>query len=149
MKSCNLLTKILAISGTVLVGLPFIAPVVFTLIRLIQGSNFMFDYLMPAELALLVLVGAGLLIWVAIRAHSRVKLIAWTAGATILTLVGSQVMAVVSGLAHGETPKSSPWMVVVLSILIIYDLLVLFLFIAGCLLCRDVFAKPKDSVTNQ
>lgn len=149
MKPTNRLTKFLAISGTILVGLPVVAPIVFSLIRLVQGGSFMFDYLMPAELALLVLVGAGLLIWAAIRAHSRVRLFAWSLGAAVLTLVGSQALAVVSGLAHGTTPESSPWMVVVLSVLIAYDLLVLLLFITGFLLCRDLFAKPKEIDTIQ
>ena len=63
MKPTNRLTKFLAISGTILVGLPVVAPIVFSLIRLVQGGSFMFDYLMPGELALLVLIGAGLLIW--------------------------------------------------------------------------------------
>jgi len=149
MKSNPVLTKILAISGTVLVGLPVVAPIVFSLIRLIQSGRFMFDYLMPAELGLLVLGGAALLIWAAIRAHSRVKLIAWTVGLALLTVVGGQALAVVTGLADGSTPQSSPWMIVVLSLIITYDLLVVLLFIAGCLLCRDVFAKSKESVTIQ
>lgn len=149
MKPTIRLTKFLAISGTILVGLPIIAPIIFSLIRLVQGGSFMLDYLMPAELALLVLVGAALLIWATIRAHSRVKLIAWSLGAAVLTLVGSQVLAVVSGLAHGTTPESSPWMIIVLSILVAYDLLVLLLFVSGCLLCRDVFAKPKEIDTIQ
>ena len=149
MKSSNLLTRILAISGSVLVGLPVVTPIGFSLVRQIQSGRFMFDYLMPAELGLLVLVGTGLLIWAAIRARSRVKLIAWGLGAAVLTLGGSQGLAVVSGLADGSIPESSPWMVVVLSILIAYDLLVFLLFITGFLLCRDVFAKPKESVVIQ
>ncbi len=146
MKSSNLLTKILAISGTVLVGLTVIAPIAFTFIRLVQSGRFMFDYLMPAELGLLVLVGTALLIWAAVRAHFRVKLFAWAAGLAVLTVVGGQALAIITGLADGPTPKSSPWMFVVLSMIIAYDLLVVLLFVAGCLLCRDVFAKPKESV---
>lgn len=149
MKSSNLLTKILAISGTILVGLPVIAPIVFSLIRLVQSGCFMFDYLMPAELGLLVLGGVALLIWAAIRAHSRVRLILWAAGAAVLTVVGGQLLAVATGLADGSTPQSSPWMVAVLSLIVAYDLLVLLLLIAGCLLCRDVFTKPEESVTIQ
>ncbi len=36
---------------------------------------FRFDYLMPAELFPATLVGGGLLIWAALRAHSRRRLI--------------------------------------------------------------------------
>jgi hypothetical protein len=144
-----MLTKILAISGTLLVGLPVVAPMVFSLIRLAQSGRFGFDYLMPAELGLLVLVGASLLIWAAIRARFMVKLISWTASLAVLTVVGGQSLAVVTGFADGSTSQASPWMVAVLSLLGAYDLLVLLLFITGCRLCRDVFAKPKESVTIQ
>jgi hypothetical protein len=149
MKSSNLLSKILAISGTFLVGLPVAAPIVFSLIQLVQSGRFMFDYLMPAELGFLVLGGAALLIWAAIRAYTRVRLILWTTVAAVLTVVGAQALANVTGLADGSTPQSSPWMIVVLSLIVACDLLVLLLFIASCLLCRDVFAKPKESVTIQ
>ena len=149
MKSSSLLTKILAISGTVLVGLPIAAPIVFSLIRLVQSGRFMFDYLMPAELGLLVLGGTGFLIWAAVRARSRVKLIAWAAGLAVLTVVGGQALAVITGLADGSTTQSSPWMTVVLSLIVAYDVLVLLLFIAGCMLCRVVFAKSKETVTVQ
>lgn len=147
MKSSRLLTKILAISGTILVGLPVVAPIVFSLIRLVQSGRFMFDYLMPAELGFLVLGGAGLLMWAAIRARFRVKLIAWAAGLAVLTVVGGQALAVITGLADGSTSQASPWMVAVLSLLVAYDLMVLLLFITGYLLCRKVCAKPKESVT--
>ena len=149
MKSSNQLTKILEISGTFLVGLPVVAPIVFSVIRLVQSGRFMFDYLMPAELGLMVLGGAGLLIWAAIRARFRVKLIAWAAGLAVFTVVGGQSLAVVTGLADGSTPESSPWMFVVLSLIVAYDLLVVLLFIRGCLLCRRVFAKSKETVTVQ
>jgi hypothetical protein len=149
MKSSNLLTKILAISGTILVGLPVVAPIMFSLIRLIQSGRFMFDYLMPAELGFLVLGGAALLLWAAFRARTRIKLILWAAIAAVVTVVGGQLLAVVTGLADGSASQSSPWMVAVLSLIVAYDLLVLLLFIAGCLLCRDVFAKSKGSVTIQ
>ncbi len=149
MKYKYVLTKILAISGTILVGLPVVAPIVFSLFRLVQSGRFMFDYLMPAELGLLVLGGAALLIWAAIRAHSRVKFIVWSAGLAVFTVVGGQALAVVTGLADGSTPESSPWMAIVLSLIIAYDLLVMLLFVVGCLLCRDVFAKPKESIAIQ
>ena len=149
MKSSNLLTKILAICGTILVGLPVVAPIVFSLIRVVQSGRFMFDYLMPAELGFLVLGGAAFLFWAAFRARTRVKLILWAAVAAVLTVVGGQLLAVVTGLADGSTSQSSPWMVAVLSLIVAYDLLVLLLFITGCLLCRDVFAKPKESVSIQ
>jgi hypothetical protein len=104
---------------------------------------------MPAELGLLVLGGAAALIWAAIRARSQVKLIAWAAGLAVLTVVGSQVLAVISGLADGSTPESSQWKVIVLSLIVAYDLLVVLLFVAGCQLCRIVFTRTKEPFPAQ
>ena len=70
MENKGVLTKILAIAGTVLVWLPILAPILFTTIRFIQRHMFRFDYLMSAELFPAVLVGGGILLWAALRAHS-------------------------------------------------------------------------------
>ena len=149
MKKTNLLTRILAIAGTTLVGIAVIAPIIFSLVRLVQSGRFMFDYLMPLELGLLVIAGTGLLIWAAIRARSRIRLIAWTAVLAVVLAVGLQVLAVVTGLADGSTPETSPWMTVLLSLVVAYYLLVVLLFIAGCLLCRDVFARSREILPAQ
>ena len=68
------LTKTLALSGTALVWLPLIAPVLFSLLRLVRGAPFRIDYLMPAELFPLVLVGGLLLVGSALSARARRKL---------------------------------------------------------------------------
>lgn len=52
-------TKGLAAAGTVLVFLPLLAPLFFGIIRLVQAGIFQVDYLMPAELLPLVLIGGG------------------------------------------------------------------------------------------
>jgi len=70
-------TKILAIVGTGLVWLPTLAPFFFSAARLLAGRIFRFDYLMPAELFLLALVGGLFLIWAALRAHSQRGIIVW------------------------------------------------------------------------
>jgi hypothetical protein len=62
MEKKDVLTKILAIVGTVLVWIPILAPVVFSVIRFIAQRRFRFDYLMPAELFPAALVGGGLLL---------------------------------------------------------------------------------------
>ena len=52
----DVLTRILAIAGTVLVWLPILAPALFSVVAVIQEGTFRFDYLMPAELFPSVLV---------------------------------------------------------------------------------------------
>jgi len=148
MKSGNVLTKVLAIAGTIFVGLPILAPIIFSLIRLFSGGHFLFDYLMPAELAFLVAIGGGLLIWAAIRAQSRLRLILWIIGLALLFLLGSQGLAVVTGLADGTITDSSPWFVVVLSIMILYDIMVVLLTVEGILLCRDQFKSPREIMSG-
>ena len=111
------LTKTLALSGTALVWLPLIAPVLFSLLRLVRGAPFKIDYLMPAEGFPLVLAGSGLLIWASVRAGWQVKRMAWLLGIAVLLLVGGQVFAVVTGLASGVTaPTGWQWAVVMAAI---------------------------------
>jgi hypothetical protein len=80
MKEKNALTKTLAIAGTALVWFPILAPILLSVVFIITNHVFRSDYLMPAELFLLALVGGGLLIWAALRAHSRQRLIGWGLG---------------------------------------------------------------------
>lgn len=132
-------TKILAITGTVLVWLPVVAPFFFSIIAFTQGRVFRFDYLMPAELFPAVLLGGGLLLWAAFRARSQKKLIGWGLGIAIFLLVAGQVLAVVSGLASGEREPTGFWWVVVLVSIGLYTLAVIAMGVGGVRLCRELF----------
>jgi len=57
---------------------------------------------MPVEFCPATLVGGGLLIWAALRARSRLNFIARCFGISVVTLIGSQALAVATGLASGE-----------------------------------------------
>ena len=141
MEKKNVLTKVLAIVGTVLVWFPILAPIILTTILLIVERIFRFDYLMPAELFPFALVGSGLLLWAALRAHSRTKPIGWGLGIAILMLFGGQALAVMTGLASGETaPVGWSWALVIAS-LAIYSLALIFIGIGGALLLRDLFER--------
>jgi len=87
----GVLTKVLAIAGTVLVWLPILAPILFSAAHLIRARRFRFDYLMPAELFLFFIVGAGLLLWAALRARSRRSLIGWALGIAVVSVVGARL----------------------------------------------------------
>ena len=139
----GLLTKALAIIGTVLVWLPLLAPLFFGLFFWRTDGIFRFDYLMPAELSLLVLAGGGLLIWAAFRAHAHLALIAWSLGIAAAALVSSQLLAVVTGLASGETAVGGWQWALVLALLIIYTAAVAAIGVGGVLLLRDLF-KPAQ-----
>lgn len=135
------LTKTLSIAGTVLLWLPVLAPLVFGLLRLLRGGSLMVDFLMPAELAPVVLVGAGLVLWAAIRAKWRWQWVMWLIIAAVVLLVGSQALAVVTGLADGRIAPEGWQYILTLGGIIAYDLVVIALGVVGILLCMDLFHK--------
>lgn len=141
----RLLTWILAVTGTVLVWLPILVPVLFAVLALAAGRGFLLDYLMPAELFPLVLAGAVLLIWAAIWAHSRVKLIGWALGAAIALLLGGQALAEVTGLASGAIEPTGIWWALVLASLAAYVFALVVIGVGGLLLLRDLF-KPSTGL---
>jgi hypothetical protein len=147
MEKKGVLTKILAIVGTMLVWFPILAPVLLSMAVIIQEHMFRFDYLMPAELFPATLVGGGLLIWAALRARSRRGLIGWGLGIAVGLLVGGQVLAVVTGLASGETEPAGWWWALVLASIVIYSLVLVVIGVGGVLLLRDLF-KPSRLPTE-
>jgi hypothetical protein len=135
------LTKFLAWVGVVLAWGPILAPALLAVIAVFNGRGFLLDYLMPAELFPLALVGGGFLLWAALRAHSRTPMIAWGLGLAFAFLVGSQALAVATGLATGATePGGWQWAVVV-SALVLYTLALVTMGLGGILLLRDVTRK--------
>ena len=71
MKNQNLLTKVLAVVGTILVWFPILAPVVLGIAALFTRGRFLFDFLMPAELFPFALAGSLLLLWASRHAHEE------------------------------------------------------------------------------
>jgi membrane protease YdiL (CAAX protease family) len=142
MENKGVFTKILAVAGTVLVWIPILAPVLFSLSRLLADRRFRFDYLIPAELFPVALFGGVLLLWAALRARRRRKLIGWGLGVAVALLVGSQGFAVVTGLASGETEAVGWMMAVALGGIVAYDLALVLIGVGGIFLLRDLF-KPS------
>lgn len=143
MKDKNLFTKILAFAGTLLVWLPILAPLFFSLARFTRTQRFNLDYLMPAELFPLVLVGGLLLLWASLRMRFHLRLIAWALGAAVVLPVAGQGLAVLTGLANGERePTGWPWALVFGSIMA-YILAVIILGVGGIQLLRHLF-KPDQ-----
>jgi hypothetical protein len=135
------LTKSLAVVGTALAWFPILATALTAVPRLFGRRVFRIDYLMPAELFPFALVGGGLLVWAALRARARRGLIAWGLAIAAGMLIGGQALAIVTGLASGETePRGWPWALVVAS-LVIYTVALAEIGVAGVLLVRDVFRR--------
>jgi len=134
----GVLTRLLAIVGTVLVWIPILFTVLTSIVGTISSRVFRFDYLMPAELFPVAIVGALLLLWAALRARSHQQLIGWGLGGAVVFLGGGQLYAVASGLASGAIePTGWPWALVIASIAL-YSLALIEMGIAGILLVRTV-----------
>ena len=134
-------TKALAVVGAVLVWLPIVATVVFGAIGSIRRGVLRVDYLMPAELFPLALIGTGLLLWAAVRARSRRRLFGWGLALMVGLWVGMQAIAVATGLASGRTEMAGWPMVLVVAGLAGYTLTVVVVAIAGLLLVGDLVRK--------
>lgn len=137
----DILTRILAVVGTVLVSFPIWTTVAISVAGFIVSRTFRFDYLMPAELFPVAFAGGGLLLWAALRAHARRSLIGWGLEIAAGWLIAGQVIAVVTGLASGETEPAGWLWGLVLASLIIYALALLELEVAGVLLVHDLFQQ--------
>jgi hypothetical protein len=137
----NVLTKILAIAGTILVWLPVIALVVIIGSVLLRRGEFHVDYLIPAELFPVFLGGGLLLLWAAIRAK-RYRL--WIGAGLVavgVLIVTGQAIALLTGLATGETERGGWQWALVLGAIILYDLVVIVVGVGGILLIRLLFRK--------
>lgn len=143
MKNQSHLTKLLTLVGTLLVWFPLVAPVMLSVVASVRRGRFLFDYLMPAELFLFALSGGLMLIWAAIRAHTRRRLIEWGLSIAMGLLLGSQALAVVTGLAHGDTEPGGWQWALVLTMLGGYILALLGVGIGGARLWREVLKKPQ------
>jgi hypothetical protein len=143
MEKKSVFTKILAILGTILVWFPILAPVLFGIAALFSRGRFLFDYLMPAEFFPIELIGALLLLWAALRMRSWLKLILWGSACAVLLLVGSQALAVVTGLASGETEPVGLWWMLTLVGILGYVIALVVIGVGGILLLRDLYRSAR------
>lgn len=137
------LNRFLAIGGVVLVWFPVAAAIVFATINLVSTGKFLLDYLFPAELGLGVLIGGAALVWAAIRSRARVKWVCWTLGVGVALLLGSQGVAMATGLASGAIEPTGWQFALTIGMLLGYDLCVVLLGVGGVLLIRDLTRPSK------
>ncbi len=142
MEKKDVLTKILAVFGTVLMWLPVLAPIILGVGSLIFAGMFRFDYLMPAEMFPSAVLGGAMLLWAALRTHSHRKLIGWGLVTAVVILFGGQAIAVVTGLASGKTEPTPMLMALVLTPIMIYALALAVVGVGGVQLSRDLFRQP-------
>ena len=143
------LAIILAAVGTVLVWIPIVAPLFFSLLYLAQTGRWQLDYLMPAELGMLVAVGACALVAAALLARSRLKLFAAAIAIGLAAIFGGAALAQVTGLASGEIEPDGWQWALVTACLGVYALCVIALGVGGGLLLRDLLKRPRLPAEGQ
>ncbi len=151
MKKKDVLTKILAIIGTTLIWLPIVAAVIIGIVFLFRAGFFRIDYLIPAEVFPIELIGMLLLLWAAIRSKYQWKLILGCIVFVLVCLAGSIILADVSGLASGARDADGFWYVLVLTLLILFDVGLMVLGVIGILFIRRLFkssGKPDSSLAE-
>jgi hypothetical protein len=141
MKTKRMLTKAVALIGALLAWFPIVAAVVVAVAGSLRERAVRFDYLMPAELAPAAFLGGGLLLWAAMRAHTRRRPIALGLGLMVAMLVGGQALAVATGLASGAREPAGWAFALVLAALAAYTLALAEVAISGGLLVRDLFRR--------
>ena len=148
-KTKSTLSKIFAITGTVLVWLPVAFMFLTAIVGSIAAKKLLFDYLMLAELFFVVLAGSILLIIAGILSKTLTKWLGWTAAAAILSLGASQMLAVVSGLANGEHAPFGFVFGAVIGIIVLYNILVIGIGVLGILLIKRLYAKKERPAESQ
>ena len=145
MKRSGFFSKLLAVSGTVLAWFPILATLLTSAGVTARSGMFRMDYLMPAELFPAAFLGGLLLLWAALRVGVLRAPVAWGLGGMIVLLVGSQAIAVVTGLASGETqPEGFVW-IAVLALLAGYVLALILTAVTGARLVSLLYAHSPNN----
>ncbi len=122
MNTRQLVSRLLATVGTLLVWIPVVAPLFFALSRAARGAGFLYDYLLPAEIFPLSLVGAALLVTAALLSHHRLVTVLLPPGLMIALFAAISLTAVVTGLADGSVGMGGWQWYLVIGLLVLYSI---------------------------
>jgi hypothetical protein len=139
------ITKILAIVGVILVWFPLLLPFIFGGVRFVESGRLHIDFLIPAEIFFVPFSGSVALLWAAVRAKSRRKLIAWAFAAMLFFLIVSQVTAVITGLADGSVQMGGWQSTLVFSLFGGFLAALVVIAVAGILLLRDLYRPNSEN----
>lgn len=143
-KQKSALSKVFAVSGTLLLLTPILFMFVTAAVGSIVGKTLRFDYLMLAELFPLVALGLILLVLASILSRILPKWIGWSSAAALILLAASLLYANASGLASGaQSMQSSAFVLVVVGIAL-FDLIIVGIAILGILLIKQLFRKQPE-----
>lgn len=125
------LAAALSIAGTILVGIPLLAPLILGFVSLLASGRFRVDFLMPAEILPVSLLGGLLLLWYSLAMRRYRKFVIAGLAGMLLFLGGSQLLAILTGLADGSREASGWPLILVLSVYSLFILCQLFLLLLG------------------
>lgn len=138
-------TKVFAVTGTVLAGIPILFTVVTGAIGSAVSGRLLVDYLMPAELFIFALAGGLLLLWAAFRAKLLRKTVIAGLVAACVFLALCNGIAMLSGMATDAAKAVGVAWAAVIASLALYTLAVIELTIAGIVISKKVFARPNEA----
>lgn len=135
---------VLAVLGAVVAALPIAAMLVTSLFGSLARGRFLMDYLMPAELAPVLAVGALLLLIAAWHARRGLAPVATVAATALVAFAATAAVSVWTGLADGTYEPVGWRLVVVLIPLVVYVLAAVALPLVGWHLVRAL-RPPRGS----
>lgn len=139
------IAKILGIIGMVLVWFPILATIMTSPIVSNISQKFRVDYLLPAELFPIALLGGILLFVAAWLSKSRKFIFGLLLGLKIFFFLGIVIVAQVTGLASGERASGDWATVLTMGMLGAYILCLFLLCIFSIVQVRDLFrVHQKD-----
>ena len=141
MKGGNVLTKVFALAGVILVWIPLFFTVLTAIIGSIVNRKLLFDYLMPAELFPLALAGTILLLLAAMLTHAYRKPVCLGTAAAVLFLLGSLILAKVTGLATGAANPAGWALVSAIVLINLYSVSIAGIGAIGILITKTVYRK--------
>lgn len=123
--------------------IPLGAPVFFSILELVVHGRLLYDFLMPAELFFLTLIGGtGILVIGLIESQETKRLFTFLVLTTV-NLFASQIYADLSGLAHGETELDLLHIIVMSVFVFFYHLFPLLVVIECFSILRKISRMSK------
>lgn len=128
--------------ATLLSSFLLLAPIAFMLIismhPLITEGKLLIDFLIPLEVFPIVFAGAGILTLIACKTNIYKKRICTMAVLLVVMFVGGQYIAVVTGIADGNSPASGWPLIIVYATIIFFDVLTVIIGIQGICLYKKL-----------
>lgn len=138
MKTGKILIKIFAVLGTVFVFFPIFFSLLTSIIGTIRDKVLRFDFLIPMELFMLVILGGAFITYVAYKQKKGFRSTLANLILVVISLVLSQSLAVVSRLAMDRTGKPAYVWIVIIALIVLYWACSVGLLISGIVLTKEI-----------